>query len=66
VRAVEEKIAGVELSAAEKIHLAATVRRGFDIRRMKLKKAGLSHISDTTVLRLYMRKGLRPTGKIGV
>jgi len=38
VRAVEEKIAGVELSAAEKIHLAATVRRGFDIRRMKLKK----------------------------
>ena len=56
-----------KLSEAEKVHLAATVRRGYDTRRMKLvdirREAGLNHVCDTTVLRALKEMGIKPIEK---
>jgi len=53
-----------KLSEAEKVHLAASVRRGYDTRRMKLvdirREAGLNHVCDTTVLRALKEMGIKP------
>ena len=53
-----------KLSEAEKVHLAATVRRGYDTRQMKLvdirREAGLNHVCDTTVLRALKEMGIKP------